>query len=124
MGEARSPHEVLDALDAYVLMPIQDAGGFADRLWEGSHRGAGLGGYTAPVFAARAPCHTAGTEGVFGRRSAPDLGVLVKPLALLFGRVVPSIVVAGRHGILPLLLPAARSWIGEANLRISRATTV
>ena len=34
--------------------------------------------------------------------TAPDLGVLVEPLALVFGRVIPSVVIARQHGALNL----------------------
>ncbi|HET7425672.1 MAG TPA: hypothetical protein VFJ50_01435, partial [Gemmatimonadales bacterium] len=38
--------------------------------------------------------HTAGRRLA---RAPPDFRVLVKPLTLVFGRVVPPVVVAGRH---------------------------
>src|SRR5215207_6330161 len=38
--------------------------------------------------------HTARSGG------GPDLGMLIEPLALLFGRVVPAVVIATQHGVL------------------------
>jgi hypothetical protein len=72
-------------------------------------RGAASGGDPGPVFAARNSCHSAGTEGV-GRGTIPDLGMLVKPLALLFGRVVPAVIVAAHHSFcLPVHCRLSRS---------------
>ncbi len=84
-----------------------DAGKGGGLLWEGSYGGAGSsGGHPTPVFAAGAPCHSAGAECALGGRSAPDFRVLVKPLALFFGSVVPAVVIAGCHAVLPsCLLP-------------------
>src|SRR6186997_2059839 len=60
--------------------------------WRGSR-----GHAAAEASHGRARCRAVGTPVRVAQRAAPHFGMFVEPLALLFGRVVPAVVVTGKH---------------------------
>ena len=67
-------------------------------------------------------CRRMGTPVGVASRAGPDLGMLVEPFALLFGRVVPAVVIAGKHDLhLPCCLAAPSERIDAHLLRMRRA---
>ena len=52
----------------------------------------------------------------------PDLGVLIEPLALLFWRVIPAVVIARHHDTHSTFLGPDPPWSGRRDISTARAT--